>query len=313
MTDQLLGREATEGLEENNMKSIWALLLVALCLAWSVPALAEWRVVSREKVTLGGHPESVAYDSGEKVLYASNFGDELKPNQADGQGYISKLSLDGKVLERKYLPGPGQKLNKPKGVWVAGGKLWTADIDSVWCFDLASKKGRRLGLPGAKFANDVTVGQGNLYVSDTAAGTIYLIAPADFLAASPQTRVMLHPPKFFPNGLWPRPGGGVIIGAKSDLGGPGGLFKARDLGQMSRIRGGLGSIDGVALLPDGAILYTDWSKGGLFLLRGEGAPQKLAGDFKGPADFALVPMDKGFLVVVPDLVTGDLRLIRLEK
>ncbi|MCB2226899.1 MAG: hypothetical protein KQH53_09490 [Desulfarculaceae bacterium] len=286
-------------------------LLMALTLLSAAPALAAWHVVSDKQLTLQGHPESVAYDAAGKVLYASNFGDAFKPALADGEGFISKLDLSGKVLDKHYLPGPGQKLNKPKGMWVENGRLWVTDIDAVWCFDLASKQGKRLVLPGAKFLNDLCVGEGKLYVSDTAAGKIFLIAPADFLKAEPAVRVMLSPPGFHPNGLWPQPGGGVIIAARSDMKGPGGLFKARDVGQMQQIRGGMGRLDGVALLPDGAILYTDWAKGGLFLLQGEAAPVQLAGGFGGPADFALVPRDKGFLVAAPDLVTGNLRLIEI--
>jgi sugar lactone lactonase YvrE len=295
------------------MKSFLALLMAAVLLAGAAPALAGWRVVSDKTVAAFGHPESVAYDPAGKVFYMSNFGPQLKPTQADGQGFISKLDLAGKVLDKKFLPGPGQSLNRPKGVWAADGRLWTTDIDSVWCFDLAGKKGKRLALPGAIFANDVTVAGGKLYVSDMEAGKIYLVAPADFLAAAPQVRVMLSPPGFHPNGLWPRPGGGVIIATTRDLGGPGGLFKARDVGQVSKIRGGLGGLDGVALLPGGAILYTDWTTGGLYVLEGGAPPVKLAGGFKGPADFALAPRGKGFLVAVPDLVTGQLRLITIAK
>jgi hypothetical protein len=80
---------------------------------------------------------------------------------------------------------------------------------------------------------------------------------------------------------------------------------------MTQIRGDLGSLDGVALLRDGSYLYTDWAGGGLFVLTGQNAPVKLTGGFKGPADFALVPRGKGYLVVVPDLVTGQVRLVEI--
>lgn len=292
------------------------LLAVLAALAWlagAAPAWAGWQVTSEKTLPGKGHPESVAYDAGKGVLYMSNFGPQFKPLLADGQGYISKLDLNGKVLVEKFLPGPGQKLNKPKGVWVSGGRLWTTDIDSVWCFDLASKKGRRLVLKGAKFTNDVTEVGGKLFVSDTMAGYVYLIQPADFLAAEPKVRVMLSPPRFQPNGLCPAKEGGVIIATSSDMGGPGGLSQAGEVGQARTIKAGLGRLDGVAQLPDGAILYTDWAQGGLFILEAGGAVRKLAGGFKGPADFALVPQGKGFLVVVPDLVTGSLRLITLAR
>lgn len=293
------------------MMRLLAVLVALVWLAGAAPAWAGWRVVADKSLPGPGHPESVAYDPGQGVLYMSNFGPQFKSRLKDGQGYISKLGLDGKVLVEKFLPPAGQKLHKPKGVWVAGGRLWTTDIDAVWCFDLATKQGRSLALPGAQFLNDVTASGDKLFVSDTAAGLIYLIQPADFLAAQPKVRVMLSPPGFRPNGLWPAQGGGVIIATIADMGGPGGLFKAGPVGQLSEIRGGLGRLDGVAQLPDGAIVYTNWAAGGLFLLPPGGEPQLLASGFKGPADFALVPRGKGFLVAVPDLVTGSLRLITL--
>ena len=293
------------------MKNILAIFLAVALLAGFTPALAAWQVVSQQTLPGLGHPESVAYDPHAQALYMSNFGDAFKPSLKDGKGFISKVDINGKVVEAKFLPGPGDKLNKPKGLWVADGRLWAADIDSVWCFDLKTKKGRRLALPKAQFANDVTVAEGKLYVSDTSGGRIYLVQPADFLASEPKVRVMLSPTGFHPNGLWPAPGGGVIIAAKKDLGGPGGLYQARDVGQMTQIRGDLGRLDGVAMLSDGSYLYTDWAGGGLFLLSGGGDPVKLVGGIKGPADFALAPRGKDYLVVVPDLVTGQVHLIEI--
>lgn len=293
------------------MKNILAVFLAIALLAGFTPALAAWRVVSQQTLPGLGHPESVAYDPDGQALYMSNFGDTFKPTLKDGKGFISKVDISGKIAVAKFLPGPGVKLNKPKGLWAADGRLWAADIDSVWCFDLKTKKGRRLALPGAQFANDLTVADGKLYVSDTSGGRIYLVQPADFLASEAKARVMLSPTGFHPNGLWPAPGGGVIMAAQKDLGGPGGLYQARDVGQMTKIRGDLGRLDGVAMLSDGSYLYTDWAGHGLFLLSGGGGPVKLAGDIKGPADFALVPRGKGYLVVVPDLVTGQVHFIKI--
>ena len=48
-------------------------------------------------------------------------------------------------------------MNKPKGIWVRGDRLWVTDIDAVWIFDTRTKKGRRLALPGVVFANDPAV------------------------------------------------------------------------------------------------------------------------------------------------------------
>ena len=106
------------------------------------------RVVSDQTVSGFAYPESIAYDPKAKVLYMGQFGPELKPAEKDGKGRISKLSLDGKVLEDRFLPAHGETLHKPKGIWVRGDRLWVTDIDVVWIFDLKSRKGRKLDLPG---------------------------------------------------------------------------------------------------------------------------------------------------------------------
>ena len=75
----------------------------------------------------------------EKVFYTSDFGPDLKPADKDGKGFITKLSSDGKVLEKRFLPPEGQTMNKPKGIWIKGKHLWVTEIDAVWEFDLKTK------------------------------------------------------------------------------------------------------------------------------------------------------------------------------
>src|SRR3546814_7192448 len=76
---------------------------------------------------------SVAYDAAAGVLYVSEFGSALKPTEKDGQGRISKVALDGKVLEERFLPPAGQTLDKPKGIWVAGNRLWVTETGrAMW-------------------------------------------------------------------------------------------------------------------------------------------------------------------------------------
>jgi len=96
-----------------------ALITIAACpLLATQPGSAsakELKVLSDKTVTGFGHVESVAYDPKEKVLYTSDFGPALKPADKDGQGKITKVSLDGKILEDGALKPPGNVMNKPKG------------------------------------------------------------------------------------------------------------------------------------------------------------------------------------------------------
>ena len=89
----------------------------------------ELKVLSEQTATGFGHVELVAYDPKGKVLYTSDFGPDLKPADKDGKGKITKVSLDGKILEDGFLPAKGQTLNKPKGIWIQGNRLWVTDIE----------------------------------------------------------------------------------------------------------------------------------------------------------------------------------------
>src|SRR6516162_9940237 len=151
----------------------------------------ELKVLSEQTAGGFGHIESVAYDPKNKVLYTSDFGPDLKPADKDAKGKITKVSLDGKILEDGFLPAKGQTLDK-KGIWVSGNRLWVTDIDSVWVFDLRTKKGKKLDLPDVTFANDVTVMADALYVSDNRSDQLVRIEPADFLEskAAPKITVL---------------------------------------------------------------------------------------------------------------------------
>ncbi len=288
----------------------WVILLVAVS-AWCAPARADWQVVQDRGVYLGGHPESLAWNAAQGRLYASNFGPRLAPTRKDGAGYVSQLDGKAALLHQRFLPAGDMRLHKPKGVWTAGDRLWVSDIDAVWVFDLSRRRGRRLLLPGAVFANDVVVAGGTLLVSDTGNDTVYRLRPADFLHATPRVERLVHRPGLAPNGLWLTPEGDLLLAS----------FPRRHKGRLYRYRGGelqplsppLGSLDGLARLPDGTLLFTNWSGGGLYAIVPGGRPRLLAGGFRGPADFALLRQGEAWLAAVPDLVTGRVRLLRLER
>lgn len=115
-------------------------------------------------------PESVLYDAEADVYLVSNVGgtDELA---ADSNGFLSRVDPAGRVLELKWIDGakPEQALNAPKGMALANGVLYVADIDTVRMFDRTSGKATgKITIPGATFLNDVAAApDGTIYVSDS--------------------------------------------------------------------------------------------------------------------------------------------------
>jgi len=273
------------------------------------------KVISEKTATGFKYPESVAYDPKAKVLYVSEFGSELKPTLKDGKGRISKVSLDGTVLEETFLPASGQTLHKPKGIWVAGDRLWVTDIDSLWVFDTNTKEGKKVDLPGIKFANDPTIVGDAVYVSDNRGDQLYRVEPADFLKTSgdPKVTLVFSGKSINPNGVYPAADGSLLMvgfGAKDT---PRGVYVMAPGGEPKALSAGIGRLDGIYEMSDGALLITDWNSGSLGLWNAKAGMTTLASGFKGPADFAVVPNSDGLLVVVPDLIKGELRLIQLGQ
>ena len=114
--------------------------------------------------------ESVLHDEKNEVLYVSNISGA--PDAKDGNGSISKVSLDGKIIEQSWVKG----IDAPKGMGLHDGKLYVADIDRVHEVDTESGKiSRTYQVSGSKFLNDIAVDDGKVYISDSRGGSIYLI------------------------------------------------------------------------------------------------------------------------------------------
>ncbi|WP_333821430.1 SMP-30/gluconolactonase/LRE family protein [Ohtaekwangia sp.] len=121
--------------------------------------------------TLFRVPESVFVDSKNKVLYVANI--DGKSDAKDGQGFISKVAPDGKVITLQWVSG----LNAPKGMGVVKNTLYVADLDRIAIIDIPSGKVSFHEIPDAQFLNDVTTDdKGNVYVSDSRSGKIYKYA-----------------------------------------------------------------------------------------------------------------------------------------
>ena len=297
------------------MQFKWMRLSGVLGMALSMPAMAAGiEVIADDAIGGFRFPESVACDAESGTLYVSEFVSALKPAEKDGQGRIAKVGRDGAVIEAQFLPAPGDVLHKPKGVWVAGARLWVTDIDAVWVFDTQTRRGRKLALPGAEFANDVALAGETLYVTDNRLDTVFAITPADFLdaAVTPTIAQVATGRSIYPNGVYPAADGTLLLAGMAGDGEPRGIYARAADGDVTPVTEGLGRLDGLYEMADGSLLTTDWSSAALLAWNEDGVRQVLAADFQGPADFCALRTGDELLVVVPDLVKGELRLVRLR-
>jgi hypothetical protein len=113
-------------------------------------------------------PESVLYDAQREILYVTNFDSKFKMSAAapgDFTGFISRVSLDGKIKDLKWVTG----LHAPSGMCLYQDKLYAVERRSLVEIDTGSGRMiQRYPIPGADFLNDlVTDTAGNIYISDT--------------------------------------------------------------------------------------------------------------------------------------------------
>lgn len=137
-------------------------------------------------------PESVVYDAKQSRLYVSNV--QGHPTKKDAEGYISIVSLDGKLIEKEWVK---KALNAPKGMAIVANTLYVSDIDALVAIDInKAEVVERYEVAEAKFLNDVTADKdGNVYVSDMFTNTIHCLCNGKFETWLHDTQLMS------PNGL----------------------------------------------------------------------------------------------------------------
>jgi hypothetical protein len=157
------------------------LLLLSMIVLWATSCQPKKEILvtnpptlelTWETDTLMTTSESVIYDESNDVLYVSNINGA--PDGKDGNGFISKISLDGTLVIQKWIEG----MDAPKGMGLYGGKLYVSDIDRLHEIDIATGKiAMTYPVEGASFLNDITVdAKGNVYISDMDTHEILLFA-----------------------------------------------------------------------------------------------------------------------------------------
>ncbi len=238
-------------------------------------------------------PESTLYDAANQCVYVSNVvGD---PKRADGDGYISKISPDGKMIAEKWAQG----MSAPKGMRISNGSLWVSDIQHLVQIDLKTGQiALRVFVPSARFLNDVAIGPlSEVYVSDTLGSRIYKYD------GMKTTQWMTGDELESPNGLLVKDG--KLIVASWGLARPdftvdklGGLYSI-DLKTREKLpitTEPLGNMDGLELDAGGNFLASDWVAGKVFRVTPEGKAKELLSGISGAADIGWIPDGQTLLV-----------------
>lgn len=116
--------------------------------------------------------ESVLYDKANDVLYVACI-NGVPPDKKDGDGFISRVGLDGKIKDLKWITG----LNGPKGMGQSGNTLYVTDIDRLVAIDVTSGKIiNTWKVDGSSFLNDVHVTEdGRVYFTDSNTNKVHAL------------------------------------------------------------------------------------------------------------------------------------------
>lgn len=288
--------------------SLTALLTIA-CTGWSTNAQDATPPVAWELSDGIQSPESVYFDAANGFLFVSQIGSGGATGK-DQDGYLSKLTADGKIVALKWITG----LDAPKGLRSHENRLWVSDIDRLVGIDIAAGKiVAQIPVPGAAFLNDVACDtDGTVYVSDTTGCKIYRLREGkiDVFAEGEDLE--------YPNGL-------LVVGDRlvvASWGKPNDDFSTEVPGRLFTLDlktkekslitpKPFGNLDGLEAVSGGRYFVSDWFAGKVYVIGSDGRSRLLLQLPKGAADIGIVPSER--LLIVPQMLENKVTAYRIQR
>ncbi len=283
---------------------------LAISLSSSVASAEQPLLVPAWQTTTSfDQPESVVLSNDGQYLFVSNVNGD--PSQADGNGYISTLSLSGEIMEQQWLTG----LDAPKGMTVVGDTLYVADINQLVVIDIKTKKiSHRYSAPKAKFLNDVAADDaGNVYVSGFLTNSIYRLNKQSFTLWIQDEQLEV------PNGLLVE-NNQLIVGSWGVMTDgfattTAGHLKTIDISSKQIASLGdktpAGNLDGVEIDGNGNYYVSDWMTGKLLHIQPSGISTTLLQLEQGSADHTVLAKQK--LVIIPMMLSGNVVAYQIKQ
>lgn len=263
-------------------------LLLSSATALSTPV---WRVEGLSQ------PESALFDKQrQRIIVSSIVG---HPAEADGQGFLSLLSMQGEVIEQDWITG----LNAPKGMAILGDELLVTDLTQLRVIDLEGAVVKTtIEVEGALFLNDITANAHVAWITDLLGNAIYQYSLGE-VSLWLKDENLAHPNGIFLDdqalivGSWGK-------GIQQDFSTlyPGGLLQVGvDDKKISPVPGGakLGNIDGV-FRHKKTLIANDWLTGDVFVVAQDTELSKTLSFPAGLADISLAED----LILMPYMLDG---------
>ena len=248
-------------------------------------------------------PESMEYAQAQDVYLVANINGS--PFEKDNNGFISKLSPQGEVLDLKWIAG-GQKgvaLSAPKGMVAMHDRLYVADIDHVRVFSLPEGKPMAsYEFAGSSFLNGLSVSsKGGVWVTDSGVAPGFKPAGTDALyhlsAAGKITTLTKGEDLGRPNGIVEMPNKQLVMitiasGQVHYFDFEGQLLSSETL-PYNRL-------DGLVMGADGELIFSSWTAKAIKKGLEDGEPETLFDGLTSPADIGLDT--KRNLVLIPSFM-----------
>ena len=262
-------------------------------------------------------PESVEYYAAEDVYLVTNINGS--PDLADDNGFISKISPEGELLELKWIDGtsPDVHLDAPKGAAIVEDTLYVADMDNVHRFKLPSgEQLPSINIKGSSFLNGITTGENkSLYVSDS--GMTWSIDKGGFVSTTTDTLYQVH-----------QDGSYDVIYQDKDMGWPNGLIRHAN-GEMTVVTYGTGeafildrsgkridlpkpprgALDGLIEMEDGSWITSSWQGKAIYRYK-DGEYTTVIDKVMSPSDIGFDPIRKR--VLIPQMRIGKILIVPLQ-
>lgn len=266
----------------------------------TAPALAESPRTIANVGFVGS--ECVRYDAAGDRYILSNL-------NAGEPGFVSVVKPDGTVEALKWIDGTASGLTDPLGLFVAGEKIYLADVDTIRVYD------RRSGtplppipVPGAQRLNDLSVAKdGTIYVTDSAKpdqpGALFRVSPRGEVRQWIARDDALEKP----NGIAIMPDGTIVHGGR----GVNLVFRNRQ-GKILRERSlPTGRIDGIVPLADGSLLVASQDGHAVYRVGANGGSiTQVAKDIEIPA--AIGYDSKRNRLLIPQIRAATLTFVDLD-
>jgi hypothetical protein len=228
-------------------------------------------------------PESVYPVPDEKIMYVSNIGGQ-NPTEKAGNGFISILSMDGKIKNLKWVTG----LNSPKGMGIVNGKLFVTDIDRLVQIDIKSGNiDKFYPIEGSKFLNDIIAGpDGELYISETQTKKVFKFDKG-------------YAGLFVESDDWKGPNGIIMHNGKILMGAGDNVVQIDPSTKaVNDYLVNTGAVDGLATIGPDYFIFSDWL-GKVYSMK-KGEEKELLLDIsdaqRNAADFGYVPSDTSLYI-----------------